>query len=140
MKPYYREFPQPDGSVKICEHDGEKRLPTRYVGKGEPVPPKKEPRRINPVRKAANFAMAAAKHVAAGRPMATDEQVAERFAICQACPKFIEKGEGVGECSMCGCGIKAVGVEGLSKLRWATEQCPLLKPRWKAIPSPPPAV
>lgn len=50
MKPYYREFPQPDGSVKICEHDGEKRLPTRYVGKGEVVPPKREPRRINPKR------------------------------------------------------------------------------------------
>lgn len=137
MKRDRKEFKR-DGYTLVVDTTSGERVVTR-VRDGEAEPSSKAPR-PSMVRKAANFAVAAAKHVAAGRPMATDEQVAERFAICQACPKFIEKGEGVGECSMCGCGLRAVGVEGLSKLRWATEQCPLPKPRWKALPAPPPAV
>lgn len=143
MKDYLREFPQPDGSVKICEARGGVRLPTRYVCNGKEVkaePPKKEPRRIEPKRtfaqKAATFAKSAARHVAAGMPQATDEQVAERFAICQVCPHFSAKGEGQGECAKCGCGLKAVGVSGLNKLRWLGEKCPV--GRWKALPPAPP--
>jgi hypothetical protein len=144
MTDYYREFPQPDGSVKICEARDGVRLPTRYVRPGakqvaQTAPPKKEPRRIEPKRtlaqKAATFAKSAARHIAAGLPQATDEQVAERFAVCQACPHFIPKSDGQGECSKCGCGLKAVGVSGLNKLRWADESCPVK--RWGPIALPP---
>lgn len=128
MKTYYREFPQPDGSVKICEQVNGVRLPTRYVKAGEEKPDYRPPSML---RKAANFTKAAVKHVAAGSPQATDEQVAERFAICQSCPMFKATGEGQGECSKCGCGLKAVGVAGVSKLRWADQACPIGK--WKAI-------
>jgi len=153
MKSYYREFPQPDGSVKICEarkiNGVVTRLPTRYVKAGEASKatapeakrrPKKEPRRIEPKRtfaqKAASFTKAAARHVREGMPQATDEQVATRFAVCHACPHFTSKGKGQGECAKCGCGLKAVGVSGLNKLRWAGESCPV--GRWKALlPAPP---
>lgn len=150
MKDYYREFPQPDGSVKICEARGGVRLPTRYVKAGQEAQaattereprPKKEPRRIEPKRtfaqKAKNFAKSAARHVREGMPQATDEQVVERFATCQACPHFTATGEGQGECGKCGCGLKAVGVSGINKLRWAGESCPV--GRWKALLPAPPA-
>lgn len=92
------------------------------------------------VRKAANYTQAAARHVAAGRPLASDEQVAERFAICAACPLFkpTEPGQGVCTHPSCGCALKTVGLTGRNKLRWADSSCPLPKPRWAAL-SPPAA-
>lgn len=150
MTPYIRPFPQPDGSTMICEASKINgvvvRLPTRYVRpdgteKPAPSPPKQEPRRIEAQRtyaqKAATFAKSAARHIAAGMPQATDAQVAQRFAICQACPHFIPKSDGQGECSKCGCGLKSIGVAGINKLRWADEACPV--GRWKALPLSPPA-
>lgn len=54
MRNYYREFPQPDGSVKICEAKNGVRLPTRYVrpdgAEAKPAAAVKEPRRIEPNR------------------------------------------------------------------------------------------
>lgn len=150
MTPYLRKFPQADGSTLVCEArriDGVVvRMPNRIIkadGTEANPTPVKEPRRIAPKRtmaqKAATFARSAAKHVAAGMPQVTDEQVAERFAICQACPHYIPQSEGRGECSKCGCGIKAVGVgAGISKLRWADQSCPI--GRWKPFPPPPPEV
>lgn len=140
MKPnVYKELPQPDGTIAIYSTDANgKRLPTRYVKSGG-APTTTEPRRVEPkrsrLRKAAQFAKSAARHVREGMPQATDEQVAERFAICKACPYFIPKEEGAGECSKCGCGLKAVGVSGLNKLRWSGESCPAK--RWGPIPLPP---
>lgn len=89
--------------------------------------------------KAKNFSKAIAKHVAAGRPLATDEAVAERFAICQACDIFKPKSEGQGVCThkSCGCALKAVGLAGRNKLRWADSVCPLGK--WAELPPAPPA-
>lgn len=89
-------------------------------------------------RMAGNFAKAYASHVIAGRPQATDEQVAERFAICQGCELYKSTGEGRGQClhESCGCYLKLVGVNGLNKLRWADQACPLGK--WQAV-SPPQA-
>lgn len=89
--------------------------------------------------KAVNFGKAAAKHVAAGRPLATDETVAERFAICQSCEIFKPKSVGEGVCThkSCGCNLKTVGLTGRNKLRWADQACPLAK--WKALPPAPPA-
>lgn len=85
------------------------------------------------IRKAANFTKATAAHVAAGRPEASDEQVAERFAKCQACPLFKATSEGQGRCthSTCGCNLKVVGLKGRNKLRWADQKCPIGK--WGAV-------
>jgi hypothetical protein len=75
---------------------------------------------------AGNFAHAAKAHFDAGMPQASDEQVAERFAICAACPLYKKKDDESGSCnhSKCGCNVKAVGLSGLNKLRWAEQACP----------------
>jgi hypothetical protein len=85
--------------------------------------------------KAKNFTAAVVKHVAAGGRQATDEQVADRFAICEQCPLFKPKGDGQGVCthSSCGCSLKAVGLTGRNKLRWADSACPIGS--WKAAPA-----
>jgi hypothetical protein len=100
--------------------------------------PNQTPRRIPTKRrtlggKIVNFSKAAVQHLAAGCPQATDEQVAERFAICQGCELFKPKAEGSGTCQhpSCGCSLKAVGVTGLNKLRWADQKCPIDK--WQAV-------
>jgi hypothetical protein len=71
--------------------------------------------------KAVNFATSAARHVAAGMPQATDEQVAERFAICQGCEHFDGRA-----CRQCGCPVVRER-KFLSKLSWAGESCPVGK-------------
>jgi hypothetical protein len=85
------------------------------------------------MRKVANFVAASTQHLKAGRPQATDEQVAERFAICQGCELFTLKDEGVGTCNhpSCGCSLKRVGIKGRNKLRWGDSKCPLEK--WLAV-------
>lgn len=73
------------------------------------------------IQKAMNFAAAAAKHVAAGAPMASDEEVARRFAICQGCEFFDGKA-----CAQCGCPVNRERAY-LSKLSWADQSCPVGK-------------
>lgn len=89
-------------------------------------------------RKARNFARASTQHALAGFPEATDDQVAERFAICQACEIFKPAGDSQGVCthSTCGCSLKTVGLTGRNKLRWADQACPLGK--WQPLPPAPP--
>jgi hypothetical protein len=77
--------------------------------------------------KAWNFASAAAKHVAAGMPQCSQEQVDARFAVCQACEHFDGRA-----CRQCGCPVvreKAF----VSKLSWANERCPAGK--WGPVES-----
>lgn len=80
------------------------------------------------IRKASNYAKATAKHIAAGRPKATDDQVAARFRVCQQCPLFLAVGDGSkkGRCTHveCGCSLNTVGLKGKNKLRWADQVCP----------------
>jgi hypothetical protein len=73
------------------------------------------------ITKARNFASSAAKHLAAGMPQATEEQVAARFAICQGCEHFDGKA-----CRKCGCPVVREK-KFLSKLSWAGESCPVGK-------------
>lgn len=73
------------------------------------------------LEKAKNFAASAARHVAAGMPMATDDEVARRFAICQQCEHFDGKA-----CGKCGCPIVREK-RFVSKLSWANEKCPVGK-------------
>ena len=79
------------------------------------------------VQKALNFAASSAKHVAAGMPQATEEQVAERFAICQSCDHFDGSA-----CRQCGCPVVRER-KFLSKLSWAGESCPVGK--WGPVAS-----
>ncbi len=122
----------PPGDIEIVD--------VEYVGGPDsPAVEQADPRRLlsepSLPRRAANYAKAGALHLASGRPLAADKQVAERFAICQACPLFKPKDDGQGVCthSSCGCALKAVGVTGRNKLRWADSQCPLGK--WNAAPA-----
>lgn len=73
------------------------------------------------LQKAANFAASAAKHVAAGMPQATEDEVARRFAICQGCDYFDGRA-----CKQCGCPVVREK-KFLSKLSWANEKCPVGK-------------
>ena len=68
--------------------------------------------------KAANFAKAAAAHVAAGAPQASDAERERRFAICQACEHFDGKA-----CRQCGCPVVREK-RFASKLAWADSECP----------------
>ena len=71
--------------------------------------------------KAANFATSAAKHVAAGMPQASQEQIDARFAICQTCPHYDGRA-----CRLCGCPVVREQAF-VSKLSWANERCPVGK-------------
>lgn len=77
--------------------------------------------------KATNFAASAAKHVAAGMPQASEEEVARRYAICQGCEHFDGKA-----CRQCGCPVVREK-KFLSKLSWAGESCPVGK--WGPVSS-----
>lgn len=70
------------------------------------------------LQQAANFAASAVKHVAAGMPRCTQEQVDARFAICQGCEHYDGKA-----CRLCGCPVVREQAF-VSKLSWANEKCP----------------
>ena len=72
-------------------------------------------------QKAANFAKSATRHVAAGMPQASEDEVARRFAICEACEHFDGRA-----CKQCGCPVVREK-KFLSKLSWANEKCPVGK-------------
>jgi len=68
---------------------------------------------------------ATAHWIAAGSPVPTPEQLAERLAICHDCPLWDASAfAGTGRCNKCGCSTQA-------KLRMATEACP--EGKWKDI-------
>ena len=71
-------------------------------------------------KKVANFAKAAASHIAAGRPETPPAVYKERLAICQGCEHNVG-----GRCLKCGCGVTGEGV--LNKLSWADQSCPVGK-------------
>ena len=78
-------------------------------------------------QKAANFATSAVKHVAAGAPRCSQEQVDARFVICQGCEFFDGRA-----CTKCGCPIVREK-QFISKLSWANEKCPAGK--WGPVES-----
>lgn len=130
-----------DGYRYQCEKCGWEKLYPRLVTMNCPQckmralypDPRRNLKEPSLMVKANNLAKAAYNHAAAGMPQATDEQVAERFAICASCEVFkpTEPGEGVCTHKSCGCNIKAVGLTGRNKLRWADQRCPIGK--WEAI-------
>lgn len=70
------------------------------------------------LQKAKNFAVATAKHVAAGMPTASDEEILDRWKICQGC-EFLKNDA----CSKCGCPVSR-DRKFVSKLAWADQSCP----------------
>jgi hypothetical protein len=91
------------------------------VDETHPAYPAKPKPGVSLITKAANFAASAAKHLATGMPRATEEQVAARFAVCQACEHFDGRA-----CRQCGCPVVRER-KFVSKLSWAGESCPVGK-------------
>lgn len=73
------------------------------------------------LQKVRNFAVASAKHVAAGAPMASDEEIIRRHDICLGC-EFLKDGA----CQQCGCPVVRAK-QYVSKLSWADSECPVGK-------------
>ena len=73
-----------------------------------------------------NFAAATVQHVAAGMPMASDEEIIRRHDICLTC-KHLQNDA----CNLCGCPVSRVAGY-VSKLSWADQSCPAGK--WGAAP------
>lgn len=96
----------------------------------EPPPPVEQmPTRSAPgfLTKVKNFATAAAGHVAAGMPMASDAEIIRRHDICLACEHLVDNA-----CTQCGCPVARVRGY-VSKLSWADSECPVGK--WGKAPS-----
>jgi hypothetical protein len=68
-----------------------------------------------------SFFSAMTEHVAAGCPMPAPEVVAERLAICRACPDYAEP-----DCRRCGCHMP-------TKAAMALVECPIGK--WEKAPA-----
>jgi hypothetical protein len=68
--------------------------------------------------KVKNFASAAVSHVAAGMPMASDEEIIRRHDICLTCEHLKDNA-----CNLCGCPVSRVAGY-VSKLSWADSECP----------------
>ena len=90
--------------------------------------PSPAPRRPGPlarlrrfVSRVLRFGRAAVAHAGAGFPKVTPEQLAERLATCEACPKKADR-----TCALCGCGLAR-------KAAWADQQCPDDPPRWRKL-------
>ena len=73
------------------------------------------------IEKVKNFASATVSHVAAGMPMASDEEVIRRHDICLGC-EFLQDDA----CAKCGCPVSRVRGY-ISKLSWADQECPVGK-------------
>jgi hypothetical protein len=71
--------------------------------------------------KVRNFAVAATQHVAAGMPMASDEEIIRRHDICTGCEFFKDN-----SCQKCGCPVVRAK-QYVSKLSWADSECPVGK-------------
>lgn len=76
-----------------------------------------------PAKRIGNYAVATAKWITAGRPVRSDDEVAELRQICAECERF--NGH-VCTHPKCGCPVVRPSVFG-DKLKWATEHCPLEK-------------
>jgi hypothetical protein len=68
--------------------------------------------------KVKNFAAAATGHVAAGMPMASDEEIIRRHDICLGCEHLQDNA-----CTQCGCPVSRIRGY-VSKLSWADQECP----------------
>lgn len=90
-----------------------------------------EPNDVPPLfTRLTNFSKSAIKHVAAGNPTCTVEEIEERHAICKSCEWYRKKtnkpNEGICGHIACGCNLSAENIF-LNKLAWADQECPVHK-------------
>jgi len=85
---------------------------------GDVMPPRDGPSFLEKLK---NFATAAAGHIAAGMPMASDEEIIRRHDICLGCEHLQNDA-----CNLCGCPVSRVAGY-VSKLSWADQECPIGK-------------
>lgn len=79
-------------------------------------------------KRAVNFASSATKHILAGRPKASPEQIQARLEICQTCELFENN-----HCRQCGCSCNGTS-NFMNKLAWADQACPHpAGPKWDVI-------
>lgn len=113
----------------ICRHHA-------IVAASRPAPA--APREPGLLRKAASFARAVVRHVAAGLPTVSPEVHAARLDACRPCDMNVGT-QAEPRCSKCGCGkavmIAGLKVGGLSAKAWmAGETCPHpAGDRWAAV-------
>lgn len=68
----------------------------------------------------------------AGKPVRSDESIEQIFTEqCVKCDFFHKRSDTLGQCNICGCFLKPKGLS-FNKIAWATAQCPLERPKWKA--------
>jgi hypothetical protein len=84
----------------------------------EQMPTRSAPGFLDKLR---NFATAAVDHVAAGMPMASDDEIIRRHDICLGCEHLVDNA-----CTQCGCPVARVRGY-VSKLSWADSECPVGK-------------
>jgi len=70
---------------------------------------------------AVKYAKALMRWIAAGRPVRTDDEVAEIVAMCEACKHYKAKQK---RCSVCGCRVSTGKLAVFNKCRLLTEFCP----------------
>ncbi len=87
----------------------------------EPVPDLTRTDAPSFLTKVKNFAVASAKHVAAGMPVASDAEIIRRHDICLGC-EFLKNNA----CTKCGCPVVR-NKQYVSKLSWADSECPVGK-------------
>lgn len=68
-----------------------------------------------------NFAIAASSHISNGAKLCSDEQIENRYKICQGCVHFVNS-----SCNQCGCPVLR-NKKFISKLSWASSECPIGK-------------
>ncbi len=111
-----------DGPCPICRHHA-------IVAASRPPDPESFPaREPGLLRKAASFAGAVVRHVAAGLPTVSPEVHAARLDACRPCDLNVGT-HAEPKCSKCGCGkavtVMGVPLVGLAAKAWmAQEKCP----------------
>lgn len=71
--------------------------------------------------KVKNFISATSEHINNGGKLCSEEQIEQRYAICQGCEHFVNS-----SCGKCGCPIVR-NKRFISKLSWASSECPVGK-------------
>ena len=111
-------------ALRECPGDLRSRDAVPEPHQSEEMPTREAPNFLDKLR---NFATAAAGHVAAGMPMASDEEIIRRHDICLGCEHLVDNA-----CTQCGCPVARVRGY-VSKLSWADSECPVGK--WGRAPS-----
>ena len=98
------------------------------------VQPEVQPEMPSLIKRVSRFTLAAIQHQIRGNPTCTQEEVDERFAICEQCPRLRTK-RGRTFCGHmgCGCNVTKSSNTYMNKLAWADQECPENPPKWLKI-------